>query len=129
VARVSHDISIARTPDEVWAVLGQFGGLDTWMNGVESCVVDGTHRTVGLAGGMTAEEDEVSRDDTGRTYSYTVDGSAMGITTWLATVSVVAEGEGSKATWALEMEPGDLAETIGGVYAGALEQLKAHVEG
>ena len=27
VATVSHDISIDRTPDEVWAVLGQFGGL------------------------------------------------------------------------------------------------------
>jgi carbon monoxide dehydrogenase subunit G len=129
VARVSHDIIIARTPDEVWAVLGQFGGLETWMSAVESCVVDGTHRTVGIAGGMTAEEDEVSRDDAARTYSYTVDGSAMGVTTWLATVSVVAEGAGSKATWALEMEPGDLAETIGGVYAGALDQLKDHLEG
>jgi carbon monoxide dehydrogenase subunit G len=129
VAHVSHDITIDRTPDEVWAVLGQFGGLDTWMQGVESCVVEGTHRTVGLAGGMTAEEDEVARDDAARTYSYTVDGSAMGITTWLATVSVVADGAGSKATWALEMEPGDLAETIGGVYAGALGQLKAHCEG
>ena len=70
-----------------------------------------------------------ARDDAARTYSYTVDGSAMGITTWLATVSVAADGAGSKATWALEMEPGDLAETIGGVYAGALGQLKAHCEG
>jgi carbon monoxide dehydrogenase subunit G len=78
---------------------------------------------------MKAEEDEVSRDDAARTYSYTVDGSAMGITTWLATISVEADGEGSKATWALEMEPGDLAETIGGVYAGALGHLKAHLEG
>jgi len=129
VAHVSHDITIARTPDEVWALLGQFGGLDTWMAGVESCVVEGKHRTVGLAGGMKAEEDEVSRDDAARTYSYTVDGSAMGITTWLATISVEADGEGSKATWALEMEPGDLAETIGGVYAGALGHLKTHLEG
>jgi len=129
VAHVSHDITIARTPDEVWALLGQFGGLDTWMAGVESCVVEGKHRTVGLAGGMKAEEDEVSRDDAARTYSYTVDGSAMGVTTWLATISVEADGEGSKATWALEMEPGDLAETIGGVYAGALGHLKTHLEG
>lgn len=129
MANVSHDITIARTPDEVWALLGQFGGLDTWMAGVESCVVEGKHRTVGLAGGMKAEEDEVSRDDAARTYSYTVDGSAMGITTWLATISVEADGEGSKATWALEMEPGDLAETIGGVYAGALGHLKGHLEG
>jgi carbon monoxide dehydrogenase subunit G len=129
VARVSHDISIARTPDEVWALIGQFGGLDTWMQGVESCVVEGKHRSVGLAGGMVAEEDEVARDDAARRYSYTVDGSAMGITTWLATISVEADGDGSKATWALEMEPGDLAETIGGVYAGALAQVKAHLEG
>ncbi|MFM9012822.1 MAG: SRPBCC family protein, partial [Gemmatimonadota bacterium] len=92
-------------------------------------VVDGSHRSVGLAGGMVAEEDEVARDDEARTYSYTVDGAAMGITTWLATISVAPEGSGSKATWALEMEPGDLAETIGGVYAGALAQAKAHLEG
>lgn len=128
MANVSHDITIDRTPDEVWAVLGQFGGLDTWMDGVESCVVEGTHRTIGMAGGMTVGEDEVARDDAARTYSYTVDGAAMGVTKWLATVSVAADGAGSRATWALEMEPGDLAETIGGVYAGALAQLKAHCE-
>ena len=124
MANVSHDITIDRTPDEVWAVLGQFGGLETWMDGVESCVVEGKHRSVVLAGGMTAEEDEVARDDAARTYSYTVDGSAMGVTTWRSTVSVVADGAGSRATWALEMEPGHLAEAIGGVYA---EIGRAHV--
>ena len=52
MAIVQHEISINRTPDEVWAVLGEFGGLDTWMDGVESCVVTGKTREIEIAGGM-----------------------------------------------------------------------------
>ncbi|MBV8304744.1 MAG: SRPBCC family protein, partial [Acidimicrobiia bacterium] len=32
-------IEIARKPDEVWAVVGDFGGLNAWLPGVESCRV------------------------------------------------------------------------------------------
>ncbi len=129
MAIVQHEISINRTPDEVWAVLGEFGGLDTWMDGVESCVVTGKTREIEIAGGMKVSEDEVARDDANRSYSYTVNGHGLPVEKWLSTVAVEAQGDGARATWTLEMEPDDFVEGIAGIYKGALDTLKAHLEG
>jgi len=40
------DITIKRSPDDVWAVIGDFGALDKWLPGVESCRVEGEERQI-----------------------------------------------------------------------------------
>ena len=33
--------STSRVADEVWAVIGDFGGIASWMPGIESCRLEG----------------------------------------------------------------------------------------
>ena len=45
------EVKIAKSPDEVWDLVGNFGGLADWMPGVDSCELDGDVRklqTMGL---------------------------------------------------------------------------------
>ena len=39
------EIDIARSPDQVWSVIGDFGGIGGWMPGIESCRLDGDDRS------------------------------------------------------------------------------------
>ena len=65
------EVTIDRSPDEVWKLVREFGGLETWMPGVETCVVDGDVRTIGLMG-IEIKEQLRSLDDSARRISYSV---------------------------------------------------------
>jgi hypothetical protein len=43
----------------------------------------------------------------------------------VATITVAAEGDGSKVTWAYEVEPAEMAPVFGDTYKGALAALEA----
>jgi protein-tyrosine phosphatase len=58
-------VSVERPADVVWARIGQFGGIDKWMPGVDSCVVDGDVRRLSVFG-MDITERLVARDDAAR---------------------------------------------------------------
>ncbi len=66
-------ITIAKPPADVWALIGEFGGLETWMTGVDACVVDGDVRTVDTMG-MQIVERLVARDADARTLTYSIVG-------------------------------------------------------
>ena len=44
------EVKIARNPDEVWELVGDFGGLAEWMPGIESCELDGDVRIIQTMG-------------------------------------------------------------------------------
>ena len=50
MANGKAEISIDRSPDDVWKLVRDFGGLADWMPGIESCTVDGDVRTIGMMG-------------------------------------------------------------------------------
>jgi len=122
-------IDIAKPADEVWALVGEFGGLDTWMAGVDACVVDGDVRTVSTMG-MEITERLVSRDADARAITYSIFGDGAPVESHQATITVAEAGDGaSRVTWEVTVEPGEAVALFKDIYQGALDQLKAHVEG
>jgi len=120
-------IDIDASPEAVWALAGDFGGIGAWMPGLESCRVEGEDRILDTMG-MTITERLVARDDATRAITYAiVDG--VPVESHQATVTVTEAGEGSHVTWVVDATPDEMADLMQGVYQGTLEALKAHVEG
>lgn len=121
-------ITIAKPPAEVWALVGEFGGLDTWMAGVDGCVVDGDIRTVDTMG-MTITEQLVGRDTDARTITYSIVGEGAPVAKHEATISVLDADGGTEVTWDVAVEPAEATPMFKDIYQGALGALKTHLEG
>jgi carbon monoxide dehydrogenase subunit G len=122
------EVEIACTPDDVWTLIGDFGGLGDWMPGIDSCELDGDVRKLQTMG-MEIHERLVSHDDTSRTTSYTIVQSPMPIEHHLATISVEPAGEGALLTWTYEVKPDEMAAAFGPIYEGSAQAVKAQLEG
>ena len=128
MAEGKAETSIDRSPDEVWKLVREFGGLETWMPGVESCVVDGDMRTIGLMG-MEVKEQLRGRDDAARRFSYSLVESPIGnLESHLVTIAVDPEGSGSHVTWSVEVAPDDLLPIFLPIYESSVVELKKKIE-
>ena len=128
MAEGKAEVSIDRSPDDVWKLVREFGGLDTWMPGVETCVVDGDVRTIGLMG-IEIKEQLRGIDDTARRISYSVVESPMSnMESHQATIAVDPEGNGSHVTWTVEVAPDELLGLFVPVYEGSVVELKKKLE-
>ena len=121
------EIEIDATPEDVWALTGDFGGI-AWMPGIESVEVNGDRRTI-VTSGMTIVERLVARDEDARTLTYGIVEGPVPVESHEATIAVVPAGDGSRVSWSVTAEPDDAAAFMRDVYAGALKALKAKVEG
>ena len=80
------DVTIAATPDEVWAKVGDFGGIDALFPTLESFRTEGDDRIIGMFG-MEIRERLLARDEENRVLTYSViDG--VPIESHTATISV-----------------------------------------
>ena len=127
MGKARAEIGIAKSPDEVWAVAGDFGGIGEWMPGVESCVVDGDDRILKLMG-LEITERLVRRDDEARELTYAVVGGVP-VANHFATVSVVPDDGGSRVYWDVEVEPDDMLSIFHQTYQQNLQVLKEHLGG
>jgi len=128
MAEGKAEISINSTPDEVWALVGRFEGLSEWMPGVDSCEMDGDIRKLSVMG-MEIHEQLKERDEAARRISYSIVQSPMAMEHHLATISVIAEGDGSRLEWAYDVRPDDMAAAVGGMYEGSVKAVKQQLEG
>lgn len=119
--------TIAAPPDEVWAVAGDFGGLASWMPGVESCTVDGDERVVATMG-IEIVERLLRRDDDARSLAYTITAGPMPLELHEAEITVHDDPGGSRVTWEVTIVPDELAEVFGNIYQSSLDALRAHCE-
>ena len=122
------DVRIERSPEDVWALVGDFGGLGDWMPGIDSCELDGDVRKLQMMG-MEIHERLVAQNDDDRIVSYSIVHSPMPLEHHLATISVAPDGDGSLLTWAYEVRPDDMAAAFGPVYEGSANAVKAQLEG
>lgn len=127
MGQAEASIDIARGADEVWAVVGDFGGLG-WMPGVDSCTVSGDDRTLSMLG-MEIVERQLARDDAARSISYGIVSGSLPVDHHVATITVSPSGDGSHVTWAVDVAPDSLTDIMQQTYAGALEALKKRLEG
>jgi carbon monoxide dehydrogenase subunit G len=128
VAEGKAEISISASPDDIWKLVRDFGGLENYMPGVESCTLDGDVRTIAMMG-IEIKEQLRSIDDEHRRISYSVIASPMdNLKSHTATISVDPEGSGSHVTWSVAVEPDELLGLFQPVYDGALQALKPKLE-
>jgi len=147
VARARAEITIDRSPDVVWAAIGDFDDLG-WFPGIESWTVDGDVRSTKVAGmDLVHVEREVHRDDDARTYTYETvgytgstvvtlpDGSTLDLNDHAGrhrgTISVAAEGDGSShVIYDTELDDDETGEVegMGQRYQQVLVRLKGELE-
>jgi carbon monoxide dehydrogenase subunit G len=128
MANGKAEVSIDRSPDDIWKLLREFGSLAEWMPGVETCTLDGDVRTIGMMG-IEIKEKLRSLDDDTRTIAYSVVESPMGnLESHTATISVTPEGTGSHVTWAVDVSPDELLGLFLPVYEGSVVELKKKME-
>jgi carbon monoxide dehydrogenase subunit G len=120
-------IEINGSADQVWAVVGDFGGIGGWMPGIDSCRVEGENRILDTMG-MTITERLVNKDDGARALTYSIVGGAP-VETHQAVVAVSPAGSTCRVEWTVDATPDEMADLMTGVYQQSLEALKAHVEG
>ncbi len=65
------DVTIAATPDEVWAKVGDFGGVAVLFPAIESFRLEGDDRIIGMFG-MEIRERLLARDEESRVLTYSV---------------------------------------------------------
>lgn len=120
-------VSISRPPDAVWALVGDFGGLDGWMPGVDSSRLEGDVRILSVLG-MEISEKLVRRDDSERILEYSIIDSPLAAEHHLGRVQVHEDGSGSRVTWFVDVSPDHLTDLLLGTYQQALDTLKSHLE-
>ena len=122
MAEGAVDVSVGAPPDEVWAKLGDFGGIGEYFPGIESCRLEGDDRVIGLFG-MEIRERLMMRDDQKRTLTYSVV-AGVPVESHSATITVEPEGDGSKVTWAYAVTPDEMAPVFGDSYQAALTSVE-----
>ncbi len=122
------EVSINRSPDDIWKVVREFGTLDEWMPGIDKCTLEGDVRTLDTMG-IQIKEQLRNLDDSGRRVTYSVIDSPMGnLESHEATIAVDPEGEGSHLTWSVEVTPDELLGIFLPVYEGSVAALKEKFE-
>ena len=106
------EVTIACSPDDVWKLIRNFGGLADYMPGIESCTVDGDVRTLQMMGIEIKEQLRELDDDTRRLTYSVIESPMNNMVSHEATVAVDAEGAGTHLTWSVDVEPGDLLPTL-----------------
>lgn len=118
-------VEVDGSPDAVWAVVRDFGGIDAWFPGIGSCRVEGDVRILDM-GGMEVRERLIEIDEPGRALTYSViDGVPM--ESHRATVAVAPSGAGSTVTWSFAVEPAEMLPVFQDAYGKALDALATHV--
>ena len=125
MGKAEVDIDITADPDKVWAVVSDFGGLDQWLQGVESCRQDGDDRHIEMMG-MKITEHLVKKDDAAKQIVYGIT-DGVPVEHHQATITVSASGDGSKVTWAVDTDD-SMTEMMSQIYQQGLVALKEHVE-
>jgi len=123
VAEGSVVTTVGAPVDEVWAVVGDFGGVGDFFPGIESFRLEGDDRVIGMLG-LEIRERLIERDEASHSITYSVvDG--VPLDAHRATISVRAEGGGSEVTWAFDVEPESMGPIFADTYQQALDALAA----
>ena len=122
--------SSALAADALWAKIGDFCGIGSWHPAVAKCALsaDGKQRTLSIKGGGELVEGLEKRDDAARSYTYTILSGPLPVANYHATISVAADGAGSKLSWtgtydAKGAPDAEAKKVIDGIYAAGADAL------
>ena len=147
--KVEESIVINAPPAKVWALVGDFNGLNKWIPPVEaSTVTDGNKvgsvRTLSITGGEKLNEVLESIDPAAMKLSYKMreaNTKVLPVNNYSSTIAVTPDAAGSKVTWRGAFyrgfmnnnPPADLndeaaTKAVTGLYKVSLEKLKKVAE-
>jgi carbon monoxide dehydrogenase subunit G len=127
MASGTTETDIDRDADAVWAIVREFGGLETWMPGIDACEIDGDDRVLSTMG-ITVRERLVARDDEQRSITYSITESPMNLEHHEAAIKVDPAGAGSHVTYTVEVRPDQMLDLLVQTYGQALAALKQRAE-
>jgi hypothetical protein len=113
---------VTASPDQAWALVGDFQGIGEWFPGIDSARADGDDRVLSMFG-MEIRERLVERDDGARALTYSIV-AGVPVEHHRATVSVTPTDGGATITWAFEAEPDAMVPLLADSYKAALAALK-----
>ena len=132
-ASVSQKVEIAAAPDKVWAAIGGFCDIGSWLTIVVKCEMNEmggkTVRTLTTGDGGVLVESLERWDDAHRSYTYRIHSSPLPMENYVATIRVLGEGAASTVEWSSTFDPkgapeADVAKTISGIYQTGFDGLK-----
>jgi carbon monoxide dehydrogenase subunit G len=123
MAEGAVDVIVAAAPDAVWAKVGDFGGVQDFLPGIDTFRLEGDDRIIGMFG-MEIRERLLSRDDATMSLTYSVI-EGVPIESHTATMSVEAAGDDSKVTWSYNVLPDEMAPIFGDTYKAGLAAIQS----
>ena len=130
VGQADRQIEIDAGPDAVWSVVSDFGGLDSWMPGVDSCTLSDERTRVLSMLGMEVTEALSISDDAARRLTYSIVKAPFAFDQHQATITVTpVSGNRACVTWSVDIRPDELTDMFAGVYGQALDALKVRIDG
>jgi carbon monoxide dehydrogenase subunit G len=124
---VRRELRIDRSPDEVWAVVGDPTTIHEWFPGIDASTVEGDVRTITLGSGLPLPERIVTVDPLLRRFQYRIEGGIF--RNHQGTIDVLDLGDGtSLVVYSTDAEPDVMALVIGGATGAALHELKRQLE-
>lgn len=131
MASIRREIRIARSTDEIWAIVGDPTTVHLWFPGIVASTVtedeDGVSRTVELGTGLRLVERIVTNDPLARRFQYRITGGVF--REHLSTIDVIDLGDGtSLVVYGTDAVPAVMGLVIGGASGVALENLERLVE-
>lgn len=120
-------VRIARSADEVWALVGDPARIQEWFPGIVASTVDGTTRVITTGSGLPIPEEIVTNDPIQRRFQYRITGPM--IREHLSTLDVIDLDHGTcLAVYAADAVPATMALVIAGAAGNALEHLRTIME-
>jgi len=128
VASLRHELRIAASPDDVWAIVTRPESIPEWFPGIVSCTVDGKVRVIKTAMGIEMPEEILTNDSLLRRFAYRITSPVYKF--HLGVIDVIEIGPlDSLCVYSTTAEPDTLALIIAGGTVGALEHIKLMAEG
>ncbi|MFJ9677981.1 SRPBCC family protein [Streptomyces sp. NPDC101194] len=106
---------ITATPDEVWRVIGDFGGLADWHPQVPPSTIEdgaspehpGAVRVFAIDGKVLARERLLALDAETHSYTYTVIDPVLPVSDYVATLAVHPHADGAEVRWSAAYQSAD----------------------
>lgn len=133
--KIDNDVVIDRSPEEVWALVGDLAAVTRWVPGVASARMDDMSRICTMEDGSEIHEEIAGFSEERRRFSYDQTRHPLGFKRSEGTLAVESNGHGgSRVVWKAEIDFADsaqeaqLLDLLQQGYAGALQRLKEVAE-
>lgn len=123
MANITRAQAFNASPDDVWAVIGDFASLGDWHPAVVKQTNEGDLRHLEIPGGAVIVEKSLGGDT--HSYAYEIVSGPLPVTGYRSVLSVAPAGRGCVVSWTSTFEANaDAAHgAVAGIYEAGLKAL------